>query len=238
MKEPLELFYDSIPYDPTTISRAEVGNCYIAIQLKNGRTGVCSTLLDPPVDVNPCTFQPDLRNPQHRMVYNAWLNAMINDDCRCCGSGDIFEVVAFNRDLPTVMVGFFKPLVAKIDTLTSSLRVFDHALCHPRLDTMEQLPDAMAEAKQIILTSTTIFNRTFLKILAMNLHHVPVFLLGPSTIMHDAMFCYPDIAGLFGTLFSLYDSRVLDTIQEGGGTRDFNIFARKVFHKNPDFKNE
>ncbi len=231
MKDPLNYFYEKYPYDGTTIDRYESGCCYVAVMLKSGRVGVCATLQDPPRGVDPFTLEPDLTNIHHRMIYNAWLNATINKDWPADGADDIFDVIPFKEKQRNVMVGFFRPLVKRFDEAGAQVKVFDRAVDHPRLEPMENLQQAVHEAEQIVLTSTTIFNGTFFQVLSENVNAVPVYLLGPSTLLHDHMFSYPGVQGLFGMDFTDFDDRIADIIGNDGGTRDFNIFATKIYRK-------
>lgn len=234
MKDPLDHFMELYPYDGSTIERYEAGTCYIYIKLKSGRVGVCATLQNPPKGIDPVNLNPDMSNTHHRMIYNAWLNATINDNWKADGEDDIFDVIPFKKYKNNVMVGFFRPVVKRFDEAGTQLTVFDHAVDHDRLENMENLPKAIEEAGQIIITSTTIFNGTFFKVLSLNVNKVPVFLLGPSTILHDDMFNYPGIKGLFGMAFNNGDNKVGDIISSGGGTRDFNKFAAKIYRRKQD----
>ncbi|PLW98551.1 MAG: hypothetical protein C0593_05260 [Marinilabiliales bacterium] len=234
MKDPLKHFFNLYPYDSETIQRYEAGECYVFVQLKNGRTGVCATLNDPPVGINPFTLLPDLDNHHHRMIYNAWLNATINDDWNADGKDDIFDVIPVDKEIKTIMVGFFRPVVKRFDGAGVPLKVFDRAVTHERLENMDNLKDEIVKADQIIVTSTTIFNGTFFEVLSLNRNAVPVYMLGPSTILHDDMFKYPGVKGLFGMSFKKFDNKTGDIIASGGGTRDFNIFAAKIYRRSQD----
>lgn len=229
MIDPLNYFSRIYPFDGNTIARYEYGFCYVFIMLKNGRIGVCATLNNPPANIDPYTLTPDMNNVHHRMIYNAWLNATIN--CDSDGEADIFDVIPFDKYENNVMVGFFRPVVQRFDKAGTPVRVFDHAVEDARLELMDSLPEAITNAEQIIVTSTTIFNGTFFKVLSLNKNNAPVFMLGPSTILHEDMFKYPGLKALFGMLFDNNDNRIGDIIANGGGTRDFNTFAAKIYRR-------
>lgn len=228
MKEPLSHFSAIYPFNFANIEKIVIGKIYCAVQLKNGRIGVCATLLDPPSYPLP-DFCPDLTSTHHRIIYNAYLNAMVNADSVVDGEADIFDAVPFEKGKQNVMIGFFKPVVAHFDQAGIDVTVFDLAEEHKRVTNITAMPEYLAKAHCVILTATTIFNGTFLDILKHNVNHAPIYILGPSAILHDDMFLYPDIKGVFGMAIGDRDDNVLKVIENNGGTRDFNIFATKVF---------
>ena len=229
MKEPLSHFIDTYPFDVDNIEKIVIGEIYCAIQLKNGRIGVCATLLDPPTYPSLPSFIPDLSSNHDRIIYNAYLNALVNADWPVDGEADIFDAVPFEKGKQNVMIGFFKPVVAHFDHAGIGVTVFDMAVDHKRVTAISEMPNCLSTAHCIILTATTILNGSFFDVLKQNVNHAPIYILGPSAILHDDMFLYPDIKGIFGMAIGDNDDNVLKVIENNGGTRDFNIFATKVF---------
>ncbi|MCD6579738.1 hypothetical protein J7L48_09700, partial [bacterium] len=81
-------------------------------------------------------------------------------------------------------------------------------------------------ADALILSSTTIFNSTFMEIISKTVN-CSIFLLGPSTNLDKKMLEYRNIKALFGGRFAPSDSRVMEVIAKNGGTRDFLPFMEK-----------
>ena len=71
-------------------------------------------------------------------------------------------------------------------------------------------------------------NNTFAEILDHAGEDAIVYMLGPTTILHQTMFRYPAIRGLVGMRIPQNETRVLDIISAGGGTPEFSPFTNKV----------
>ncbi len=78
------------------------------------------------------------------------------------------------------------------------------------------------------------FNGTFKVVTDSVSAHCDVFMLGPSTIMHDDMFKYTRVKALFGSVFKPHDKTVLNIIRAGGGTPEFSGHMQKVFLVRPE----
>ncbi|MFC2104742.1 hypothetical protein ACFLS4_05275, partial [Bacteroidota bacterium] len=78
MQEPIEYFFEKYGIDLQCINQIVCGEKYVAVILKNGRIGLCSTL-DYYVNIDISDIRiPDLKNVQHRIVLNAYFNAIYN----------------------------------------------------------------------------------------------------------------------------------------------------------------
>lgn len=227
-KDPLIYFYNNIGFDNSLIKRIVTGAKYVGILLKNGQIGVCSTLgtpIDPrkiPSDV------PDLSKRSHRIFYNAYLNALLNYRANPEDEQDIFQHIDFSTHTKIVMIGFFRPLVKKFQEAGIQLDIFDNLENDPVLTPMANIASYLSSAGSVILTSTSIFNGTFEHILKLTGNKTDIFLLGPSSILHQDMTKYRNIKKVYGALFQLNDERILDIIDEGHGTQTFLKFGRKV----------
>ena len=73
----------------------------------------------------------------------------------------------------------------------------------------------------MILTSTSVFNGTFLDTVNATPEACHVYLLGPSSIMVPELLQYKNVKMIFGATFEKNDIRVLDVIENHGGTRQF-----------------
>ena len=87
-------------------------------------------------------------------------------------------------------------------------------------------------ADALILSSTSVFNNTFLELVNATNKNCHIYTLGPSTIMNKEMFEYGNIKYLFGSIFDDNDVNTLKIIQKGGGTKQFMPFMDKVYLNN------
>lgn len=229
LQEPLTHYVNKYGISVSQLDRIIIGSKYSAVQLKNGHIGVCSNLRKK-FDVDILELQnPDLENTNHRILITAYFNALLNYNNKYIRTADIFDKINFKNIKNIVMIGMFKPILKKFEESNIDVSVFDM-----RDNTNEVLPyknemEYVAKADAIILTSTSIFNRTFMDIIKNSKESCHIFLLGPSTIMNTDMFSYKNIKCIFGSVFNRFDDRVLDTISKGEGTRKFLPFGKKVF---------
>lgn len=229
--EPLTYFYNNIVgFDRKEIKKITTGSKYVSVLLENGNIGVCATLgLE--VSAGQLKFNdPDLFDPVHRIIYNAYLNAKLNYDNSYKAEKDIFDQIDFSPKKNIVMVGYFKPLVKKFQESNIELAIFDKISKEDEmLIELELMEKYLAEAKTVILTSTTIANGTFDSIVKQTTNDCNILLLGPSSILHQDMFKYRNIKNIFGAVFEKSDQRILEIIKNGNGTRTFLPFGSKVY---------
>ena len=229
LQEPLTHYVNKYGISVSKLDRIIIGSKYSAVQLKNGHIGVCSNLRKK-FDVDILELQnPDLENTNHRIIITAYFNALLNYNNKYKRTADIFDKINFNKFKNIVMIGMFKPILKRFEESNIDVSVFDM-----RNKTNEVLPyknemEYVAKADAIILTSTSIFNGTFMNIIKNSKESSNIFLLGPSTIMNTDMFSYKNIKCIFGSVFNRFDERVLDTISKGEGTRKFLSSGKKVF---------
>lgn len=229
MQEPLEYFFEKDGIDLQNISQIVCGEKYTAVKLKNNNIGVCATLDNyVNVDIKDLRF-PDLNNTQHRIVLNAYFNASYNYKNKYNTSSDIFNKIDFKMYNKIVMIGFFRSLVEKFEAENINLEIFDKAVEDDKLTDMSKQLSAVNQSDALILSSTTVFNNTFLDLINATNAKCDVYTLGPSTILNKEMFRYRNIKVLFGSIFEANDVNTMKIIQEGGGTRQFLPLMKKVY---------
>jgi uncharacterized protein (DUF4213/DUF364 family) len=230
--EPLKHFYNKYNYDVTLVRKIVVGERYTAVVMRNGNIGVCANqdrTLEKKI-ITPKSI--DLKNEQHRIIYNAYLNALLNYKNEYESEFDIFSAVDFTQYKNSVMIGYFIPIVKKFDSAKIKLSVFDMLLEDERLTSHEKKNDYVTKADCRIVTATTIMNSTLGDLLSQTNDNCDVYLLGPSSIMHEDMLLNTNIKSIFGAIFKKNDDDVLKLIKEGRGTRDFIKLGRKVVFGN------
>jgi uncharacterized protein (DUF4213/DUF364 family) len=229
MQEPIEYFFEKFGIDLKSINQIICGEKYVAVLLKNGQVGVCATLNNyVNIDIRDLKI-PDIKDVQHRIVLNAYFNAVFNYQNKYDTKIDIFDKIDFKKYNKIVMIGFFKSLVKKFENDNINLTIFDKAEEDEKLTDMSQQLTEISKADALILSSTTVFNNTFSEIVNATKETCDIYTLGPSTILNEEMFHYRNIKLLFGSVFGSNDVNTLKIIQQGGGTKQFLPFMDKVF---------
>lgn len=232
MKEPLEYFSEKYGVDLQNIKQIVCGQKYVAVVLKNGKIGVCATLENyVNIEVRDLRF-PELKNIQHRIVLTAYFNATFNYDNKYDTSIDIFNKIDFKKYRNIVMIGYFQSLAEKFSKQNIPITIFDKEVKDTQLTDMSLQLNMVSQADALILTSTSVFNNTFLELVNATKKDCEVFTLGPSTIMHNEMFLYRNVKLLFGSVFDPNDMLTIKIIEAGGGTKQFMLYMKKVFLQN------
>ena len=228
-KEPLALCIEKYGYDCQAIKNIISGNRYTAVLLTNGHIGVCANLANEVLPAIPelKNGSPDLSQVAHRIIYTAYLNACHNYHDFDSKEDDIWDVLDFTEDQRIIMVGLFKPIVRKFEKAGIPLEIFDMIKADTRLTEMDRQKSILQQADAVILTSTSVFNGTFLETVNATPDGCSVYMLGPSSIMVPEMLEYKNIKMIFGATFEKDDTRVLDVIENHGGTRQFLKFGGK-----------
>lgn len=230
--EPLRLLFDKYGLDISKIISITTGARYSAVMLKNGNIGVCANFGNR-IEDNPGKYSKlDLKNISHRIFLTAYFNALLNYTNDYKKGGDIFDIIDFRKYKDIVMIGLFKPIVRKFEEDKISLSVFDYLKNDSVLVSGSKKSDYLKKSDAVILSSTTIFNDTFEEIIKSLKEQCDIFMLGPSSIMNRKIFDYWDIKIIFGTVFEKNDERILDIIKNGGGTKYFQPYGRKVYLEN------
>ena len=229
MKEPLKYFLEKYKFTISEISEIVIGAKYCAVMLNNGSIGV-SANLDNRFKFNINELNNlDLSIYKHRLIYNAYLNAKINfKKKKSTKNEDILKVVDFEKYKKITMVGYFKPVVKKLDDMKINLNIFDLVKSEDRIIEHKLMPEYIAKSDCIILSATSIANNTFTHIVENTPNKCNIFLLGPSTIMDIDMFKFKNITAIFGTKFNLNDQESLNIINNNEGTKHFIKLANKI----------
>ncbi|MFO7721880.1 MAG: DUF364 domain-containing protein [Bacteroidales bacterium] len=235
--DPIRHFYKKIGCQQHLVHEMVIGEKYTAVILNDGRIGVCATLGAEVEKVVP-GFTPDLKKSTHRIILNAYFNAMVNYDQEYEESKDIFDAVDFSAYRKIVMVGWFRTLHKKFRDAKMLVEAFDMLENNRYLSPIGQMHEAISEADALVVSSTTIFNDTFKSITDAARDDCDIFMLGPSTILHKDLFRYTRVKALFGSIFNPHDKAVLNLIRSGCGTPEFSGHMQKVFLMRPDVKAE
>lgn len=226
--DPLFHYSHKVGYEPELIEKIVTGEKYTAVLLKNGNIGVCANLTTEFEVKCEIPTQINISSSTHRIIYTSYLNALLNYENTYDQKLDIFEAIDFKNYENITMIGYFMPLVKKFDDVDIILNIFDNAMEDEQLLPEERKEEYVRSADCLIISGTTIQNGTFSHMLSQTKEKCDIFLLGPSSIMHEDMFSYTNIKIIFGATFEMNDERVLQLIKEGHGTRGFIKFGQKV----------
>jgi uncharacterized protein (DUF4213/DUF364 family) len=228
MQEPLTYFYQKYHFHPEKIHQLVIGKKYVAVELIDGKLGVCATLNHP---VNGDITSPNLKDISFRIVLNAYYNALFNYQNSYNTSLDIFDAIDFKKAGNVVMIGHFKSLVNKFEKQAIQLSIFDLFDNSDKITPLHLQHDYLSKADTLVLTSTSVFNNSFIDLISATSDQCRIYLLGPSSLMHPDMFSYRNIELLFGSIFKQNKKETLELIQKGEGTPSFSKYMTKVILK-------
>ncbi|MGB9928044.1 MAG: Rossmann-like domain-containing protein [Methanosarcina sp.] len=125
------------------------------------------------------------------------------------------------------MVGYFEPLVPKIMKITEKLTVLEkREIEGAKTKTLpsERAEETLPDSDVIILSASTLANRTFDELLSYCNKAREVILLGPSTPLYPEIFFERGITSVMGT--RIFDPEAMLTIvSEAGGTRKLHKYC-------------
>jgi len=227
MLDPITHYYRKYAFDSSLVKDFVCGARYVAVLFQNGNIGLCATLGETVQAEIPKEI--DLKNTEHRIFLNAYYNALLNYNQEYTEEKDVFEAVDFTQFSNIVMVGNFRPVVKRFQEANIPLFIFDKREDEEILQEMKDQMQYIRNADAIILTATSMFNQSFMELIENSAEHAPIYILGPSAIMHADMKKYKNVEMIFGSVYEPNDQRVLDVIRANLGTRYFSPFSRKVF---------
>lgn len=138
----------------------------------------------------------------------------------------LFEEFNLQPNTNVAMVGYFGPLVKRIEEKKAPLEILDVARgLGNRKDFYKKLNDW---AHVLLLTSTSILNNTTEEILSHLHKKVRTALLGPSTPMVAEAFAHLPVHMLAGTV-PLDTENIIKAVRHGMGTPVLHRFSRKSF---------
>jgi len=228
MQEPIKHYYNKLGINTSLIKEIICGEKYVAVLLNNGNIGVCSTLKGK-VDITINDLQNfDSSSNSHRIIAIAYFNALLNYNREYNKQIDIFNEIDFKEFKNIVMIGYFGSLTEKFKNAAINLSIFDLKSDNDAIIDIKKQQQFLANADVVILTSTSVFNNTFLDIVNSTPKDCRIYTLGPSTILDPDMFSYNNIHTIFGSIFKKNDLELLDIIRNGGGTKTFLHLMKKV----------
>ena len=237
----VKMFYDKAKKH--TVKDVRVGPGYTAVVLDNGKCGVAYTFR---ADASKgCGLIKEAgtlagRNaselihfyPTHNSIKSsiglAAINALVNYDVPGKIKGDILEVLDVKPEDKVAMVGYFAPLIPKLEEKTENIYIFeqkdlDEKYIVPEKDREKILPTCNI----VLLTSTTLVNKTFEYFTEFTKKAKSCAMLGPSTPLVPEFFKEKGFTLLSGV--EVIDvEKVLTIVSEAGGMGKFKKHVKKV----------
>jgi len=218
-----------------------IGLGYTAVALDNGAVGLAYTSLeekagcnilppevsfhDRPADIVAKYFlSPNLIEAG---VGLATINAILNRPREDYLQGDPLSLLELSPEDRVAMVGFFEPLVKRLQGKVQELWVFERSEGRfaEALSEVEMV-DYLPQATVAIITSVTLINKSLEEILNLLERPRAVVLLGPSTPLLPEAFHDQKITLLSGMV--VRDNDILKVVSEAKGTKAFGPYVEKV----------
>lgn len=227
------------------VKDVRIGLAYTGILLSNGYGGItCTPLYEfsccPTVDLPgtlknrtvDCMLEKVMsENPIEAAVGVATVNALFQTLQRPkmenYPTSDVDVLDLINPEDKVAMVGYFRPLIPKILKITDKLAVLEkRGIEAAEASTLpsEKAEEILPSSDVIIISASTLANKTFDGLLAQKGTAREVILLGPSTPLYPEPFFQRGITALMGT--RIFDPIVMLTIiSEAGGTKKLHRYC-------------
>lgn len=222
-----------------------IGQHYVAVELDTGSVGLAYRFGDGSIEPGntwPAVDRPlretldclTSENLLERTVGLAAANAIFNtaEVGTSPGwsrvSGDLLDVLALTKDDRVGMVGYFAPLAPEIRKRAGGLLIFEEALERAEgLYPADRAPDLLPACSVVIITATSIINRSFENIAAAAGPTRIRAVLGPSTPLVPEIFKGYSISHLSGTIVK-DPAAIVRAVGEGAGARTLMKWSEKV----------
>lgn len=229
--------------ESVTVDFIYIGISYTAVCTSDGGTGIAFTFLS---ESSSCTVVKDPMEYEGRpavdllkLLYSdaiversvalALVNALNYERARSMtiDSGSLFDDLHIKSGSRISMVGYFGPVLRRLETLKVSVDILDsNRSIGTKKSFYRELREGKAEA--LILTSTSIINKTTEDILKNITPSIPCVMLGPSTPMIPESFTHLPVNILAGSVPVDRDG-VLKAKRHGKGTPTIQKSCKKVY---------
>jgi uncharacterized protein (DUF4213/DUF364 family) len=226
-----------------SVKDIRMGLGYTAAQLENGNTGVAYTFRDSVWDgcsvftgVRPLAGRTVTELMQYltsslsleRTVGLAVANAVLNVDNPAFSEGDILDCLDITKNDTVGMVGYFAPLVARLQKKAKQLHIVEKIPDKAEnLLSADKAADILPSCSVVLITATAIINQTFESVISACPNCRVKAVLGASTPLCLEVFKAYGVTLLSGVIVTNPEG-ILRTVSEGGGMRFFKGLIRKV----------
>jgi uncharacterized protein (DUF4213/DUF364 family) len=223
------------------VAEVRIGLGYTAVQLDNGRCGLAFTFRQESGGdccavkeagtlagrrASELVVQAKSLDVIAAAVGLATINALIVPPASV--GGDVLDLIAVEKTDTVGMVGYFGPLVEPLRKTTKALHIIERRSGLGSSVLPEQAAgDILPRCQIVILTATSLLNRTLDGLLDHCGGAREIVLLGPSTPLLPEVFADRGVTLLLGV--EVIDAvQVMRVISEGGGTRQLSHATRKI----------
>lgn len=227
-----------------TVKDIRIGLCYTAVLLDDGQLGLAYTFHTH--HPSPCLkpFEPGKIKGKNAMdvtryassdhllessIGLAVINAIVNRQIDHAIEGDILDVITLTNTDTVGMVGFFAPLIEPLKKTAKRIYIFEQKdMTHvPDLYPAEKAMDMLPGCDVIILSATTLINKTIDPLLSVSKDARETIILGASTPFLPEIFSRRGATMLSG-IHVTDENKLLQIVSEGGGMRDFKGCIKKI----------
>jgi len=167
-------------------------------------------------------------NPVEVSLGLAAINAVVNSREPRPTSGDLLEVLSLTPEDSIAVVGDFTPLVDNLRRHFDRVFVFEKKALRPEIYTpCGKMAEVLPSCSVVIVTATTLINKSFEEVMALVGKPRATCLLGPSTPMCPEFFKATKVNLLSGIAVTGAE-RLLQLVSEGGGPPHFKDCVAKV----------
>jgi uncharacterized protein len=224
------------------IDKICIGLGYTAVTLKDGRCGLCCTLLDGhshcSVNKDPMDYEDRIALPLlqklvsgsalSRIMSIALVNALNYSAAAACSNdpGDLLNDLSLKKGSKVAMVGHFDPVVKYLEREGVMVKSFD--IGKHIGSSAEFYTWGRQEADALILTATSMITGTTEDVMEQfQGKKIPSVIMGPSTIMNSAIYSHLDVSVCAGTVPVDHEG-ILKAVRNGKGTPELHRYARKI----------
>lgn len=169
----------------------------------------------------------DHHNPLKASLGLAAINSVSPRGDESFSSGDILDVLEIKKGDWVGMVGHFAPLVNQIHKVTPHLFVIEDKPEYRKNGQFRVFNEILSNCDVMIITATTLINKSLEDIIKKTKKARRRAILGPSAPLFKDFYKDLGIDVVSGMIVEDAD-RVLNIISQGGGTRHFKKYSRKV----------
>jgi hypothetical protein len=224
------------------IEKIIYGSSYTAVKLSDSSIGISYTMGNPSskqINSYSKISAPDLlsfitkENSFDKTISLALINALNFKECQKMpednkNSGFLNEI-NFSERTKVSMAGFIKPLALKIKEKTKNIDVLDYG---KNIGSEKDFFKNLKCTDYLILTSTSLLNSSFQRLIDETGENTKIFLTGPTTPMSKKAFNNTKVNFLAGShLIPEYEKELLENVFLGYGTPVLKKYLRKIYLK-------
>lgn len=227
-----------------TIDKIYLGLGYSAVTLKDGRCGLCCTLLDSTKGCCINKISEDFENKNAyellksfqqsddlllRVMTIALINALNDSKNLKEDTGNLFDDLKIHKKSKVAMIGYFAPIVKQLEN--NDIEIITYDIGKKIGNEKDFYNFLLNKSDCLILTATSFINNTFNKIMEnLKSYKKPIAIIGPSTIMNEKLYEGTNVRILGGTKVEDRE-KVLKSIRNGKGTSQIHKNSKKVYIK-------